>query len=58
MYGKNKNNNMTPQTQLLYAYNQSPILKYDTKTFKPTLKSTRILTYDQQEDPPVKSASR
>ena len=42
----NKNNSMTPQTQLLYAYNESPILKYQTKTFKHELKSKVMPTYD------------
>lgn len=45
---KGKNNGLTPQTQLLYAYNESPILKYEVNTFKPPLKSKRILDYAQK----------
>ncbi len=46
--GKTKNNGLTPQTELLYAYNESPILKYEVNTFKPALKSKRVLDYGEK----------
>lgn len=45
MNGKGRNGQMTPQTQLLWAYNESPILKYEVNTFKGPLKSKKILTF-------------
>lgn len=47
---KGKNNNMTPQTQLLFAYNESPILKYEVNTFKGPLKSKKVLHYEDEEE--------
>ena len=40
--------NITPQPQLLYAYNESPILKYELHSFKGkgNLKSKRVLDFD------------
>ena len=43
---KGRNNNLTPQTQLLFAYNESPILKYEVNTFKAPLKSKKVLHYE------------
>lgn len=43
--GKGKNNNLTPQNQFLYAYNESPLLKYDVSSFKAPLKSKKVLNY-------------
>ncbi len=48
---KNKNqannkNGITPQTQLLYAYNESPILKYEVNSFKGKLKSTKVINFE------------
>ena len=43
---KNKNG-MTPQTQLLYAYSESPILKYEVNTFNKPIKSKKVLNYSQ-----------
>jgi hypothetical protein len=42
---------MTPQTQLLYAYNESPLLKNNLQSFKPkaNLKSKRVLDFDLEE---------
>lgn len=44
--GKGRNGQMTPQTQLLFAYNESPILKYEVNTFKGPLKSKKVLTFE------------
>lgn len=40
--------NITPQPQALYAYNESPILKYELNAFKGknNLKSKRVLDFD------------
>lgn len=51
---KSKNNpklkgNMTPQTQLLIAYNESPIMKYEPHTFKGPLKAKKVLNYEEEE---------
>lgn len=43
---KNKNG-MTPQTQLLYAYSESPILKYEVNTFNKPIKSKKVLNYSE-----------
>lgn len=43
---KNRNNNnMTPQTQLLFAYNESPMMKYEVNSFRAPLKSKKVLQY-------------
>lgn len=40
----------TPQTNLLYAYNESPILKYEMNAFKGTaLQSRKVINFDQEE---------
>ena len=36
---------ITPQTQLLYAYNESPILKYEVNSFKGPLKTKKALNF-------------
>ena len=43
--------NVTPQTQLLYAYNESPILKYEMHEFKGrgNMKSKRVLDFEKEE---------
>lgn len=47
--GKNKGN-ITPQTQLLYAYNESPILKYEVNSFRGPLKSKKTLNFEEEEE--------
>lgn len=40
----------TPQTNLLYAYNESPILKYEMNAFKGTaLQSRKVINFDKEE---------
>lgn len=41
---------MTPQSQLLFAYNESPILKYEVNAFKGPLKNKKILNFDELEE--------
>lgn len=43
--------NVTPQPHLLYAYNESPLLKYELHSFKPKgdMKSKRVLDFDLEE---------
>ena len=38
--------NTTPQTQLLYAYNESPLLKYEVNSFKPLKNRKKELNYE------------
>jgi hypothetical protein len=40
-------NGMTPQTQLLYAYSESPILKYEVNNFNKTIKSKKIINFSE-----------
>lgn len=49
---QNLKGNITPQTQLLYAYNESPILKYEMHSFKSrgNMKSKRVLDFEKEEE--------
>lgn len=50
-HNANKNKgNMTPQTQLLYAYNESPILKYEVNAFRGPLKSKKTLNFEEEQE--------
>jgi aspartyl/asparaginyl-tRNA synthetase len=45
-----KKGGKTPQTQLLYAYTESPILKYEMNAFKGTaLQSRKVINFDEEE---------
>lgn len=47
----NKKASKTPQTNLLYAYNESPILKYEMNAFKGTaLQSRKVINFDKEEE--------
>lgn len=43
--------NITPNTQLLVAYNESPFMKYDHQnSFKGPLKSKKLINFDEEEE--------
>lgn len=41
---------LTSQASLLYAYNESPILKYEFSSFRGTLHSKKVIDFDEEEE--------